>query len=108
MKCAIILKNMNNFILSVKVITIFTFLPLKKKKITNVMTPMLLNTIKELEQISDLWFPTIKAIVTLHYGITFLHASAKSIPNYTNEFVRPVKKSDVPVDHFSSSSQKLL
>lgn len=72
------------------------------------MTPMLLNTAKELEQISDLWFPAIKAIVTLHYGITFLHASTKSIPYYTNKIVRPVNKSDVPVDHFSSSSQKLL
>lgn len=65
--------------------------PLKKIFI-NVLTPVLLNTIKELEQISDLWFPATKAIVTLHYGITFLHASTKSIPYYTIEFVRPVKK----------------
>lgn len=36
-------------------------------------TPMLLSTVTELEQISDLWFPATKATVTLHCGITFCH-----------------------------------
>lgn len=50
----------------------------------------------------------VTAVITPHCGIAVLHASAKSVPYYTTEFIRPVNKSQVPAGSFSGSFQKLL